>query len=671
MKSKIIIENLNNSKCTNNYSNKDNNCFLENEISIILKKIRKELNAHIKIYKNHKVDFLQATNEFKIENNKFKILNSKISILEKEAELISKKIAKIKKKKIYSINSVIRFKNLYKQTNLENYKSILNVGINGPKDNFYFFNILKEKDDEFNYYLKFLEKYYTDLKKENKKKFDEIKNNVYNLINGEKLSFPEDKLFYYLRNCFQIIDFNEDLQEKLEQLKNENLMKNEINIKMKNLQTLMNEKNNVVQKSNDFIEFLKDLIKKFINYQKKSKNNLIPKDILYKKIRKLQSIFLSNFSKEKSNNFPKHEISKSDIHENDRYSKFIPDKNKKRKLKAFNLLPNKYKNVLTNISTDYLPKVEGPLTKKNNLEKNENFLNDIFFTLTIDKSEITEKENISENTDNESPISTINITSRKKNLTNDEKSNKTTIQNNIKFDKILIPEFSINGLNYLNNSEKAKKNQDSQILYHKKIPNINRNKKKRRFESQIKIETNHLENFSKEHNNFLNENKTIEIPIEKNIQDNFKKNSYFIKKASKNKRFFINKEKLFNQNRSQTINLNKKYLNNYGKEQISAYEKRLSKQILKNNKNNCYIPYNKNGKNKIAKNNIIIQKINNFYGPIYPKNYDDTIQSYKEEIKEDNYLYLNKKKIRRNYYSFITSENKQNFTPENCCISCT
>ena len=226
-------------------------------------------------------------------------------------------------------------------------------------------------------------------------------------------------------------------------------------------------------------------------------------------------------------------------------------------------------------------------------------------------------------------------------------------------------------MNYLNNSEKAKKNQDSQILYHKKIPNINRNKKKRRFESQIKIETNHLENFSKEHNNFLNGNKTIEIPIEKNIQDNFKKNSYFIKKASKNKRFFINKEKLFNQNRSQTINLNKKYLNNYGKEQISAYEKRLSKQILKNNKNNCYIPYNKNGKNKIAKNNIIIQKINNFYGPIYPKNYDDTIQSYKEEIKEDNYLYLNKKKIRRNYYSFITSENKQNFTPENCCISCT
>ena len=66
---------------------------------------------------------------------------------------------------------------------------------------------------------------------------------------------------------------------------------------------------------------------------------------------------------------------------------------------------------------------------------------------------------------------------------------------------------------------------------------------------------------------------------------------------------------------------------------------------MKNSIGNCHIPYNKKEKKKITRNNIIIQKINNFYGPIYQKNYDDTIQSYKEEIKEENYSYLNRKKL--------------------------
>ena len=34
------------------------------------------------------------------------------------------------------------------------------------------------------------------MQKENKKEYDSIKNIIYNLINEEKLTFPEDKLFY-------------------------------------------------------------------------------------------------------------------------------------------------------------------------------------------------------------------------------------------------------------------------------------------------------------------------------------------------------------------------------------------------------------------------------------------------------------------------------------------
>ena len=295
MKTKSKREDLNKSNNTNNSTNKDNSTFLENEISIITKKLRKELNIHNKIYKNHKLDLLQATNEYKIENNKFKKISTKINLLEKEVESIHKKITKNEKKKIYSISSVIKFRKLYKQSNLEQYKSILNIGLNGPKNNFKFLYIIKESEEEFNYYLEFLEKYYTSLEKENKNEFNRVKKILNNLVNVENLSFPEDKLLFYLNYVIQIIDYKAELKTKSEELLNEKIMKNEINSKMKILEAFIKEKNKLLENANDYIELLKNLIQKYIVYQKKYKNNLISKETLNKKIRKLQSINLKNF----------------------------------------------------------------------------------------------------------------------------------------------------------------------------------------------------------------------------------------------------------------------------------------------------------------------------------------------------------------------------------------
>ena len=243
MKSKSKREDLNKSNNTNNSTIKDNSTFLENEISIITKKLRKELNIHNKIYKNHKLDLLQATNEYKIENNKFKKISTKINLLEKEVESIHKKITKNEQKKIYSISSVIKFRKLYKQSNLEPYKSILNIGLNGPKNNFEFLYIIKESEEEFNYYLEFLEKYYTSLEKENKNEFNRVKKILNNLVNVENLSFPEDKLLFYLNYVIQIIDYKAELKTKSEELLNEKIMKNEINSKMKILEAFKKKKN--------------------------------------------------------------------------------------------------------------------------------------------------------------------------------------------------------------------------------------------------------------------------------------------------------------------------------------------------------------------------------------------------------------------------------------------
>ena len=677
MKSKSKREDLNKSNNTNNSTSKDNSTFLENEISIITKKLRKELNIHNKIYKNHKLDLLQATNEYKIENNKFKKISTKINLLEKEVESIHKKITKNEKKKIYSISSVIKFRKLYKQSNLELYKSILNIGLNGPKNNFKFLYIIKESEEEFNYYLEFLEKYYTSLEKENKNEFNRVKKILNNLVNVENLSFPEDKLLFYLNYVIQIIDYKAELKTKSEELLNEKIMKNEINSKMKILEAFIKEKNKLLENANDYIELLKNLIQKYIVYQKKYKNNLISKETLNKKIRKLQSINLKNFdnnNKITNNNF----FLKSNIkstyngNENDRYTKFIPNKNKNINLKTPNIFASKSQIVSRNISTDYLPEVEGPLTKKNNLEKNEISVNDMFFTMSINKDDLTERENVSENSENDSPVSVINITSRKKNLNDTQLSNKTTIPNKTITNKIPIPEFSINDLNFLDKKTKTKK-KDPQIIYRKKMPQIDMNIKNEILMSKTKIKINDLEKASLENDKSLIYNENGSISKDKNNNINFKRNLYFMKKTNKNKKFFINKEKLFNKELSKALDIKKEklnILNNNVKEiKLSEYKK-LNSETLKNCINSCDISLDDIKKSELSNNNIIIQRINNYYGPIYPKNYDDTIRSYKEEVKQKKYLYLKKKKIKKNLYNFRTLEIKNEVNTENCCISC-
>ena len=677
MKTKSKREDLNKSNNTNNSTSKDNSTFLENEISIITKKLRKELNIHNKIYKNHKLDLLQAMNEYKIENNKFKKISTKINLLEKEVESIHKKITKNEKKKIYSISSVIKFRKLYKQSNLELYKSILNIGLNGPKNNFEFLYIIKESEEEFNYYLEFLEKYYTSLEKENKNEFNRVKKILNNLVNVENLSFPEDKLLFYLNYVIQIIDYKSKLKTKSEELLNEKIMKNEINSKMKILEAFIKEKNKLLENANDYIELLKNLIQKYIVYQKKYKNNLISKETLNKKIRKLQSINLKNFdnnNKITNNNF----FLKSNIkstyngNENDRYTKFIPNKNKNMNLKTPNIFASKSQIVSRNISTDYLPEVEGPLTKKNNLEKNEISVNDMFFTMSINKDDLTERENVSENSENDSPVSVINITSRKKNLKDTQLSNKTTIPNKTITNKIPIPEFSINDLNFLDKKTKTRK-KAPQIIYRKKMPQIDMNIKNEILMSKTKIKINDLEKASLENDKSIIYNENGSISKDKNNNINFKRNLYFMKKTNKNKKFFINKEKLFNEELSKTLDIKKEklnILNNNVKEiKLSEYKK-LNAETLKNCINSCDISLDDVKKSELSNNNIIIQRINNYYGPIYPKNYDDTIRSYKEEVKQKKYLYLKKKKIKKNLYNFRTLEIKNEVNTENCCISC-
>ena len=673
MKSNKIIPLSDNLKISNNNLNKNNSSFLENEISIINKKIKRKFNIYNKLYKNHKVDLFQTINEYKIENNKYKKINNKINILENELESIHKMISKVKKKKIYSISSIIKYKKLYNQSIFEKYKFLLNIGLNGPKDSYENLEIIKESDEEFNYYLNFLEKYYKSLEKENKIEYNYIKTIVNDLINDEDISFPEDKLLFYLSYIFQLIYLENELNIKKNELKNEEINKIEINTKIKKLETLKNEKENLVVNTNNSIELLKSLIQKYESYQKKYRNNLISKETLYNRLRKLQSIDLKNFQIENDNdisensNFIMNESLKSGLPQKNKNLKLVSDRTNK--ISYPKNIQSRSQNISRNLSVDYLPQVEGPLTKKNNFEKNEICLNDIFFSMSNFDNNDSDKENVSEKSENESPVSSINISSRKKSLTNFQISNKTTKQNQKFENKNPISEFSINNYNYRSKNMEIGKNESNNI-YCKKKPNLKVSMKSKIWKTKTNIIfSDNAQVFSNKTSIFVN-NKNLKSPKKEKINKN-KKNLLFLQKANKNKKHFINKINIFNNNLSKTISLGQIKLNLLSNDEMDknkTIDNKLNKHILKSYINKCDITSFKNSKSGIFNNNKVTHKIN-IYEEINQKKFDDSIQTFKDEMKQKKYSYLNKNKFRKNLF-FRTTEIQNDIPTENCCISC-
>ena len=116
----------------------------------------------------------------------------------------------------------------------------------------------------------------------------------------------------------------------------------EINTKIKKLEALKNEKENLVVNTNNSIELLKSLIQKYESYQKKYRNNLISKETLYNRLRKLQSIDLKNFQIENDNDISEN----SNFIMNESLKSGLPQKNKNLKLVSDRTNKTSYPNSL-------------------------------------------------------------------------------------------------------------------------------------------------------------------------------------------------------------------------------------------------------------------------------------------------------------------------------------
>ena len=392
------------------------------------------------------------------------------------------------------------------------------------------------------------------------------------------------------------------------------------------------EKESLIKEIKDYIELLKDILDKLLNYKHQYRNNLITKEILANKIKKIKSIKLEQWNPEyKDKDLLLKKEKKNYLTIQNEY-KLNNSKNNIIKLKY--KYESKSQNISRNTSfMDFLDKVNEPLTKKCDIDIDVEKI-DLSFNESFNS--FSNKENISENDESDIPISKINTTTRKKNTINVYKKKTNILRNSIKISK--------------NRTITQRNNECINIL--------DSNRKKDR---GISLKNNG----------------------NKNIVFNNKNRGVFIKKNKKNK-FIINKQKLFNNGSSslRKININpiKIIKKEENLEKININKNKQSPianndidnvmAVINNNENdmnkNLFLKYN-NDKCFNGKEN---NDIKNILYDINSKKYKESIQVIKDEIKKSNYLSINSGSLGRRGV-FKKNEIKTDLKNDNCCISCT
>jgi hypothetical protein len=571
------------------YSLIKQNTFLEYEVSIIIKRKKKELSLQSQKLKINKKILEQVKANLKLEISRIKKINQHIISLEKDIENLELKLSKIKKKKIYNISSILKLKYLFKSSNvIKKYLFLFNIGLNGEKNDSEFFDIIiNNDDDEFIYYLNYLEKYYINLQKENSKEYDNYKMIINDFLDNDNLSYPYDKLLFYLDYIIKSIDLTNALNEKYKKIKEIELKKNNVEIKIKSLESSLIEKNNYIRKLDDYIELITKVIKKYIFYRNQYKNNLITKEIYNKKIRKIQSFNIQKWNPdnpnksiiliERNNNHfpsfmtisPKSNYNISPYINNNSINSIIFNTNISNNSFSQIRYESKSQDISRNISFEYISKMEKPLSKKCSIENNDLSNDNILDSISDNNSD---KENISENNEMESPISKINFTKRKKstlNISVYKKKLSTRMLKNVPFPRNKNSEFDSIAKNSdgLKNSCRLQKSNNDifKNIINKKDTNTNSTSKDN-INTEDKKETLKCDSIMQDINII---NKSIaskeELISSKNkikgkYCPNFynnndkKKGLYFIKKIKKSKKFVINREKLFNKDLPTKLN---------------------------------------------------------------------------------------------------------------------
>lgn len=614
------------------------NLSIENKLVKLIKEKRNEINIQLHKFKIQKLMLDKIENNHKEEFSKYKDFIYNINTLEKDAERIEKDISKVNKKKIYNILTILELKTLFKPSNKnKNCLFLLNPEWVGEKNNCNnYMEIIIQSQTEFYNYLINLEKYYKKLEKENQKDFNDFKTTINRYLENDNLSYPYDKLLFYLQNIIHEIELSYLLKEKYDQLKELEIKKNAVYGEVIKLESEKNEKENIIKEINNYIDLLKGLMQKFIHYQNQYQNNLISKDLLSQKLLNINSVNLQQWNPMEEN-----KTSTIDINDNLKVNTSICNNNETYFSQRQYDNENNCQIISKTLTVDHSLTNRNLSYKRKKIENKDNDLINL-----LQESE-TDKENISENSEKESPISRINNIINKK----------------------------YNSIN----------------VYEKKLSDNIKNIKILKKKNDFKTMTN--DNTKIPHNMQTINKKNEYISSNKYINDN--KQLYFIKKIKKNKKFFINKNKLFNQkiftkssNLKSILNIQNKQSTEILLKNLDSERKATTNREKKSSSQSNYIYLSENNKNNLDKISIIEDYKNKFlkenelnytkqsedlkyiFNESTNKKCTDSIKAIKDEMRKRNYLSITKHSTSRggknkNY------EIKTNLKRDSCCISCT
>ena len=662
------------------------NLSIEYKLVKLIKEKRNEINIQLHKFKIQKLMLDKIENNHKEELSKYKDFINKISTLEKETERIEKDISKINKKKIYNILTILELKTLFKPSNKnKNCLFLLNSEWIGEKNNCdNYMEMIIQNQNQFYYYLINLEKYYKKLEKENQKEFNDFKTTINRYLENDNLSYPYDKLLFYLQNIIHEIELSYLLKEKYDQLKEMEIKKNLVYGEVIKLESEKNKKENIIKEINNYIDLLKGLMQKFIHYQNQYHNNLISKDILSQKILNINSVNLQQWNPMEEN-----KSSTIDINDNLRQNTSIYNNNEKYFSQRQYSNGDNYQINSKTLTIDHSLINRNLSYKRNKIDNKDNDLTNL-----IQDSE-TDKENISENSEKESPISRINnIINKKYNSINVYEKK---LSDKIKNIRILKKK---KDFKTMTNDNTTNINNFNKILYNSKASSSSNLKcniissNKQNSECRTKLGSNDSIDYSKIPQNMQTIIKKNEF-ISSNKYTNDNKQLYFIKKIKKNKKFFINKNKLFNQKISTKSSNLKSILNIQNKQSteillkdLNTERKAITNREKKSSSQSNYIYLSENNKNNLDKLSIIEDYKNKFlkeselnytkqsedlkyiYNESTNKKCTDSIKAIKDEMRKRNYLSITKHSTSRggknkNY------EIKTNLKRDSCCISCT
>lgn len=662
------------------------NLSIENKLVKLIKEKRNEINIQLHKFKIQKLMLDKIENNHKEEFSKYKDFIYNINTLEKDAERIEKDISKVNKKKIYNILTILELKTLFKPSNKnKNCLFLLNPEWVGEINNCNnYMEIIIQSQTEFYNYLINLEKYYKKLEKENQKDFNDFKTTINRYLENDNLSYPYDKLLFYLQNIIHEIELSYLLKEKYDQLKELEIKKNAVYGEVIKLESEKNEKENIIKEINNYIDLLKGLMQKFIHYQNQYQNNLISKDLLSQKLLNINSVNLQQWNPMEEN-----KTSTIDINDNLKVNTSICNNNETYFSQRQYDNENNCQIISKTLTVDHSLTNRNLSYKRKKIENKDNDLINL-----LQESE-TDNENISENSEKESPISRINnIINKKYNSINVYEKK---LSDNIKNIKILKKK---NDFKTMTNDNTTNINNFNKILFNSKTSSSSNLKcniissNKQNSESRTKLGSNDSIDYSKIPHNMQTINKKNEyISSNKYINDN--KQLYFIKKIKKNKKFFINKNKLFNQkiftkssNLKSILNIQNKQSTEILLKNLDSERKATTNREKKSSSQSNYIYLSENNKNNLDKISIIEDYKNKFlkenelnytkqsedlkyiFNESTNKKCTDSIKAIKDEMRKRNYLSITKHSTSRggknkNY------EIKTNLKRDSCCISCT